>query len=88
MVHAEAAGHSVVYTGDFNATADGHLGPAAIPPLRPHLLITESTYASSTRSSQKRREDKFVRLVISPYLPISPHISPYQARGQVRPARR
>jgi len=63
MVHAEAAGHSVVYTGDFNATADGHLGPAAIPPLRPHLLITESTYASSTRSSQKRHEDKFVRLV-------------------------
>jgi len=84
MVHAEAAGHSVVYTGDFNATADGHLGPAAIPPLRPHLLITESTYASSTRSSQKRREDKFLRLVISPYLPYLP----YQARGQVRPARR
>jgi integrator complex subunit 11 len=34
---------SVVYTGDFNSTADRHLGAAAIDSLRPDLLITETT---------------------------------------------
>ena len=47
-----ARGQSVVYTGDFNATADAHLGAAAIPRLRPNLLITESTYGSSVRETK------------------------------------
>lgn len=43
MIHAECGGQSIVYTGDFNTSADRHLGAAAIPQLRPHVLITEST---------------------------------------------
>jgi integrator complex subunit 11 len=50
-----------VYTGDFNATADGHLGAAAIPGLRPHLLIIESTYGSSVPGGGKGEGGKIWR---------------------------
>ena len=30
MFHIEYAGMSVIYTGDYNMTADRHLGPAQI----------------------------------------------------------
>lgn len=43
MVYAHCGGQSVVFSGDFNTTADRHLGAASIPRLRPNVLITEST---------------------------------------------
>ena len=41
MVSATCRGQRVVYTGDFNTTADRHLASARIPRLNPHLLITD-----------------------------------------------
>lgn len=41
MFRAVARGASVVYTGDYNMTADRHLGAAQIGRLEPDLLITE-----------------------------------------------
>ncbi|KAI8994350.1 beta-lactamase-like protein [Gaertneriomyces semiglobifer] len=43
MFHAKYGAESVVYTGDYNMTPDRHLGSAWLPPLRPDLLITETT---------------------------------------------
>jgi integrator complex subunit 11 len=54
---------SVVYTGDFNSTADRHLGAAAIDTLRPDLLITETTYATTIRDSKRCRERDFLMQV-------------------------
>lgn len=51
----------VVYTGDFNCSADRHLGAAWIDKVQPHLLITESTYATTLRDNKRAREREFLR---------------------------
>lgn len=53
MFLIEYNGLKVVYTGDFNATADRHLGAAWIDKCKPNVLITESTYATTVRDSKK-----------------------------------
>lgn len=54
----------IVYTGDYNMTADRHLGSALAPRmLRPDLLITESTYCTLIRGSKRAREREFLRRV-------------------------
>ncbi|KAL9651662.1 hypothetical protein ABK040_001607 [Willaertia magna] len=58
-----ATGASVVYTGDYNMTADRHLGSAAIDRCRPDLLITETTYATTIRDSKSSRERDFCKQV-------------------------
>jgi len=55
---------SVFYTGDFNMTPDRHLGAARVlPDLRPNLLITETTYASTIRDSKRARERDFLQRI-------------------------
>ena len=63
MFLVEVNGQSVLYTGDYNTTADRHLGGARLPhALRPDLLITESTYATTVRPTTKRyREQDLLR---------------------------
>lgn len=51
---------SCVYTGDYNMTADRHLGSAWIDKCRPNLLITETTYATTIRDSKRCRERDFL----------------------------
>jgi integrator complex subunit 11 len=53
----------VVYTGDFNSCADRHLGAAWIERLHPHLLITESTYATTLRDNKRAREREFLNQI-------------------------
>ncbi|KAJ1624126.1 cleavage and polyadenylation-specific factor 3-like protein, partial [Pavlovales sp. CCMP2436] len=56
----------VFYTGDFNMTADRHLGAARVPVgLRPHLVISESTYGTTLRDTKCSRERHFLELVHS-----------------------
>lgn len=68
MFTASGGGVSVSYTGDYNAAADRHLGPASLPrcpggtPL--DLLITESTYATTVRGPKRAREGEFVDAVV------------------------
>lgn len=62
MYHIQYNGNSVVYTGDYNTIADRHLGAASLPRLCPDLMITETTYATTTREgSKKKREREFLR---------------------------
>ncbi|KAG2392991.1 hypothetical protein C9374_009568 [Naegleria lovaniensis] len=58
-----ATGASVVYTGDYNMTADRHLGSATIDRCRPDLLITETTYATTIRDSKSSRERDFCKQI-------------------------
>ena len=48
-------GSSVLYTGDYNSTADRHLGAAYIDKVFPDVLITETTYATTIRDSKRAR---------------------------------
>mmetsp|Transcript_2264 Transcript_2264/g.8369 ORF Transcript_2264/g.8369 Transcript_2264/m.8369 type:complete len:625 (-) Transcript_2264:1924-3798(-) len=57
-------GASVLYTGDYNMTPDRHLGAATLPwKLKPDILITESTYATTVRDSKASRERQFLNEV-------------------------
>lgn len=63
MFYIKVGDNSVVYTGDYNMTPDRHLGAAQIDRLRPDLLITESTYATTVRDSKHAREREFLKAV-------------------------
>lgn len=53
----------MVYTGDYNMTADRHLGSAWIDRCCPDVIITESTYATTIRDSKRCRERNFLKKV-------------------------
>lgn len=63
MFYVKVGDESVVYTGDYNMTPDRHLGGAWIDKIRPDLLITETTYATTIRDSKKTRERDFLKRV-------------------------
>ncbi|RGB32767.1 beta-lactamase-like protein [Rhizophagus diaphanus] len=63
MFYVRVGTQSVVYTGDYNMTPDRHLGAAWIDKVRPDLLITESTYATTIRDSKRTRERDFLKKV-------------------------
>ncbi|CAJ0577099.1 unnamed protein product, partial [Mesorhabditis spiculigera] len=64
MFEVRVGKHSVLYTGDYNMTPDRHLGAARVlPGLRPDLLISESTYATTIRDSKRARERDFLKKV-------------------------
>jgi len=63
MIYAKAGDAAMVYTGDYNMTADRHLGAAQIDRLKLDLLITESTYAKTIRDSKHAREREFLKAV-------------------------
>jgi len=60
----ECRGRSVLYTGDFTMVPDHHLSAARLPlALRPDVLITESTYATTIRSSKRLKEQELCRKI-------------------------
>eukprot|EP00158_Paraphelidium_tribonemae_P008487 Partr_v1_DN28588_c1_g1_i1_m73022 putative cleavage and polyadenylation specificity factor len=63
MIHVRSGNSSLVYTGDYNMTADRHLGSAWIDRVVPDVLITESTYGTTIRDSKKARESDFLQRV-------------------------
>ncbi|KYQ94230.1 integrator complex subunit 11 [Tieghemostelium lacteum] len=63
MFYAKVGDESVVYTGDYNMTPDRHLGSAWIDQIKPDLLITETTYATTIRDSKRGRERDFLKRV-------------------------
>lgn len=44
-------------------TADRHLGGAWIEPLKPDLVMTETTYANSIRDPKRAREREFFKII-------------------------
>eukprot|EP00292_Cryptomonas_paramecium_P007142 CAMPEP_0113730174 /NCGR_PEP_ID=MMETSP0038_2-20120614/43010_1 /TAXON_ID=2898 /ORGANISM="Cryptomonas paramecium" /LENGTH=446 /DNA_ID=CAMNT_0000662201 /DNA_START=21 /DNA_END=1358 /DNA_ORIENTATION=+ /assembly_acc=CAM_ASM_000170 len=63
MFYIRVGPHSIVYTGDYNMTPDRHLGSANCDRLRPDLMITESTYATTIRDSKRCRESDLLKQV-------------------------
>lgn len=63
MFLVKVGGESVLYTGDYNMTADRHLGAAIVDRCEPDVLITESTYAATIRDSKRARERAFLKQV-------------------------
>lgn len=61
MFYVECNGETLVYTGDYNMSADRHLGAAWITKLRPDVVLTETTYATTIRDSKRSREREFLK---------------------------
>jgi integrator complex subunit 11 len=62
MFLMEYKGVRVLYTGDFNSAADRHLGSLNVEKCWPHVVITESTYATVMKQWKKQREMQFMAL--------------------------
>lgn len=63
MFLIEIAGVRVLYTGDYSREEDRHLMAAETPPVRPEVLICESTYGVSSHMPRNERERRFTSLV-------------------------
>ncbi|KAJ3560193.1 hypothetical protein NP233_g10999 [Leucocoprinus birnbaumii] len=65
MFLIDIAGLKILYTGDYSREEDRHLVKAELPPIRPDVLIVESTYGVHTGESREDKELRFTNLVHS-----------------------
>ncbi|KIY53106.1 Metallo-hydrolase/oxidoreductase [Fistulina hepatica ATCC 64428] len=63
MFLINVAGLHILYTGDYSREEDRHLVKAELPPIRPDVLIVESTYGVQSHESRETRELRFTNLV-------------------------
>ncbi|KAH9048358.1 beta-lactamase-like protein [Lactarius hengduanensis] len=65
MFMIDIAGLKVLYTGDYSREEDRHLVKAEVPPIRPDVLIVESTYGVQSLEGREEKELRFTNLVHS-----------------------
>eukprot|EP00195_Chlamydomonas_chlamydogama_P006597 CAMPEP_0202904758 /NCGR_PEP_ID=MMETSP1392-20130828/30978_1 /ASSEMBLY_ACC=CAM_ASM_000868 /TAXON_ID=225041 /ORGANISM="Chlamydomonas chlamydogama, Strain SAG 11-48b" /LENGTH=723 /DNA_ID=CAMNT_0049592553 /DNA_START=19 /DNA_END=2190 /DNA_ORIENTATION=+ len=65
MFMVEVAGMRCLYTGDYSRIPDRHLPCADIPPVRPDIVIIESTYGVSRHLPTEERERQFLSRITS-----------------------
>ncbi|KAF8971137.1 beta-lactamase-like protein [Flammula alnicola] len=58
-------GLKILYTGDYSREEDRHLVKAELPPIRPDVLIVESTFGVHTLEGREEKELRFTNLVHS-----------------------
>lgn len=63
MFLIEMGGLNVMFTGDYSREEDRHLSSAEVPPKRPDVLITESTFGTATHIPRLEREAKLTKLI-------------------------
>nr|ODO02397.1 endoribonuclease YSH1 [Cryptococcus depauperatus CBS 7855] len=63
MFLIEIAGLKVLYTGDYSREEDRHLMIAEVPPVKPDVMICESTFGVHTLPDRKEKEEQFSTLV-------------------------
>lgn len=65
MYLIDIAGIKILYTGDYSRTENRHLVKAEVPPVRPDILIIESTFGVQTLEGEHEKERRFISLVHS-----------------------
>ncbi|KIJ67750.1 hypothetical protein HYDPIDRAFT_126073 [Hydnomerulius pinastri MD-312] len=65
MYLIDIAGLRILYTGDYSREEDRHLVKAEVPPVRPDVLIVESTYGVEKLENKEDKELRFTSLVHS-----------------------
>lgn len=63
MYFIEIAGVKVMFTGDYSREEDRHLNQAEVPPQRPDILITESTYGTGIHQPRPEKENRLTTLI-------------------------
>ncbi len=59
MFLIEIAGLKILYTGDYSREEDRHLVIAEVPPVKPDVMICESTFGVHTLPDRKDKEEQF-----------------------------
>ncbi|KAF8135732.1 beta-lactamase-like protein [Boletus edulis] len=63
MYMIDILGLKILYTGDYSREEDHHLVKAEMPPIRPDVLIVESTHGVHTFAPRAEKEQRFTSLV-------------------------
>ncbi|KDQ21927.1 hypothetical protein BOTBODRAFT_26331 [Botryobasidium botryosum FD-172 SS1] len=65
MFMIDIAGLKILYTGDYSREEDRHLVKAEVPPVRPDVLIVESTYGVQSLEGRVDKEARLTSLIHS-----------------------
>lgn len=60
MYFIEIGGLKILFTGDYSRTENRHLHAAEVPPMKPDILITESTFGTGTLEPRLELEKRLV----------------------------
>eukprot|EP00878_Enallax_costatus_P014244 GHUV01014899.1.p1 GENE.GHUV01014899.1~~GHUV01014899.1.p1 ORF type:complete len:393 (+),score=103.60 GHUV01014899.1:245-1423(+) len=64
MFLVDIDGMRALYTGDYSRVTDRHLSAADMPPVRPHIVIVESTYGTQLHGPRETRERLFTDRIV------------------------
>jgi predicted metal-dependent RNase len=62
MFMIEIAGLKILFTGDYSREDDRHLVSAEVPPVKPDILICESTYGTASHMPRLEKEARLMKL--------------------------
>ncbi|ONH65485.1 Endoribonuclease YSH1 [Cyberlindnera fabianii] len=65
MYMIEISGLKILFTGDYSREESRHLNQAEIPPMKPDVLITESTFGTATHEPRLEKELRLTNLIHS-----------------------
>lgn len=63
MYLIEIGGLKILFTGDYSREESRHLNSAEVPPVRPDVLITESTFGTATHEPRLEKELRLTNLI-------------------------
>lgn len=84
MYFVEVGGVKVLFTGDYSREEDRHLKVAEVPPTRPDILITESTFGTATHEPRLEKEARMMKIIHSTILKGGRILMPVFALGRAQ----
>lgn len=63
MYFVEIGGLKTLFTGDYSREEDRHLKVAEVPPVRPDILITESTFGTASHEPRLEKEARMMNII-------------------------
>lgn len=84
MYMVEIGGLKVLFTGDYSREEDRHLKVAEVPPVRPDILITESTFGTATHEPRLEKETRMMKNIHSTLLKGGRVLMPVFALGRAQ----
>lgn len=84
MYLVEIGGLKVLFTGDYSREEDRHLKVAEVPPVRPDILITESTFGTATHEPRLEKESRMMKNIHSTILKGGRVLMPVFALGRAQ----
>lgn len=84
MYFVEIGGLKVLFTGDYSREEDRHLKVAEVPPTKPDILITESTFGTATHEPRLEKENRMMKNIHSTILKGGRILMPVFALGRAQ----